>query len=75
MGVILKTIPLLICIGVISMISGQINTYLGSDLASLLIIGLVLREYSEMSIRMLTGELRVGETAVLRLLKQRRCGS
>ncbi|MCG1007649.1 lipopolysaccharide biosynthesis protein [Halorubrum lacusprofundi] len=70
MGVILKTIPLLICIGVISMISGQINTYLGSDLASLLIIGLVLREYSEMSIRMLTGELRVGETAVLRLLKQ-----
>jgi len=70
MGAVLKAIPLVLCISTVIITSKYINSYLGTDLTLLLVIGLVLREYSAMSIRVLTGELRVGETAVLRLLKQ-----
>ena len=42
---------------------GPINDYLGADLAMLLVLALVLQEAAKLTMQVLKGELRVGETA------------
>ena len=63
-AVLLKLVPLTLFSGIILAFSGPINTYLGEELAIYLIVALALREFSLLSMHMLKGELRVGETAL-----------
>ncbi|TKX40346.1 polysaccharide biosynthesis C-terminal domain-containing protein [Halorubrum sp. CGM4_25_10-8A] len=69
-GIILKlAVMLLVCI-IILMFRNYINQYLGSPLAFLLAIGMILREGMNTTIKVLNGEHRVGETAILELIYQ-----
>lgn len=50
---------------IVYIIQGYINQYIGTDLAILLILAIASREAYKLSINVLRGELRVGETALL----------
>lgn len=65
-GIILQILPILLISIIIFVLSGYINQYLGSNLAMWLIIGILLNNSSEFMLKVLRGELRVGETAVLK---------
>lgn len=69
-GIIIKAPPILLAAILVLSFRGIINGYLGADLSILLIIALVLHEYSELVNRVLVGELRVGETAIIELMRQ-----
>lgn len=64
----------LILVGVVSaailVFGGQVNRYVGHAVAGLLVVGLVLQEYSDLFVKVLIGEQRVGETASLDLVRQ-----
>lgn len=47
-----------------------VNGYLGADIAKFLVVALVLQEAGRLSLAVLRGELRVGETAVLGVTRQ-----
>lgn len=65
-GIVLQILPIsLICV-IIFVLSNYINQYLGSELAIWLILGIILNNSSEFIIKVLRGELRVGETAILK---------
>ena len=68
-AVLLKSLPVAAIIVGILIASEQLNNYLGSDAAHVLAIAIALQEFSRMWIYVLKGELRVGETAVLNVLK------
>jgi len=68
--IIAKSLPLLSIVLLTSIFWQEINSYLGGRLYIFIAIGLVLREIAFLSIFVLRGELRVGETASLHLLKQ-----
>lgn len=65
-----KLIPITIISAGIILFQGSINNYFGAELAQWLIIVLLVREYAQLSLFVLRGELRVGETAILKLTKQ-----
>lgn len=69
-ALILKIIPMSLLATVLILFHGIVNNYLGAHLAYFLVIGLILQEGSMLSIMVLNGELRVGETAILRLIRQ-----
>lgn len=52
------------------LLAPYINDYVGAEVASYLAVGIALREFARLSLAVLEGELRVGETAELQLLKQ-----
>lgn len=62
-AILLKGLLLLPFILGIVLFRGPINDYLGADLALLLVLALVLQEAAKLTIQVLKGELRVGETA------------
>jgi len=69
-GIVVKLFPiglagLLIFVGV-----RPLNAYLRADLAQLLIPAVFLREYSRLTMNVLNAELRVSETAGLRILQR-----
>lgn len=69
-SVLLKT---LLAIGssiIIFIFRHDLNNYLGGDFYLWLIIALVIQEYARLFLFVLKGELRVGETAFLRISRQ-----
>lgn len=67
---LLKLPPLLIISSLILIFSDIVNGYLGANLVEYLVIGLFIQEYSRLLIKVLNGELRAGETAILLLLQR-----
>ena len=68
--VALKVLPVSIILLGIFLGEPYINDYLGANVALLLGLAIVLQEVSQLSLAVLRGELRVGETAVLRVVRQ-----
>jgi len=68
-AVLLKTLPVAAMIVGILIASEQLNNYLGSDTTHFLAIAIAVQEFSRIWVYVLKGELRVGETAVLNVLK------
>lgn len=62
-AILLKSLLLLPFIIGIVLFRDPINNYLGADLALLLVVALVLEESAKLTLQVLKGELRVGETA------------
>ena len=62
-AVVMKVLLLLPFVAGILVFRGSINDYLGADLAVFLILALVLQEAAKLTMQVLKGELRVGETA------------
>ena len=50
------------------MLHSWINTYIGADVAVLLAVAIVLQEVAKLSVVVLKGRLRVGETAILNVV-------
>lgn len=69
-AVALKLVPLTVIILAILLLRPFINRYLGAELAIFLVVAIVLQEIAKLSIVVLKGELRVGETAVLGVARQ-----
>ncbi|PSP75005.1 polysaccharide biosynthesis protein [Halobacteriales archaeon QS_3_64_16] len=69
-GVSLKLAPLSIVAAAVWLLRGFVNEYLGADLAPLLLVAVVLYESSRLSIDVLRGRMRAGETASLEVLEQ-----
>jgi O-antigen/teichoic acid export membrane protein len=67
-GIILKILPVIVICVLILSITSRINSYIGASVSNLLIIGIIIYEISYLSIHILDGELRVGETAILRAI-------
>lgn len=67
---VLKLIPISFTIILVIIFESHINSYLGADLALLLAIALVFQELAQLSLFVLRGELRVGETAIFPVIKQ-----
>ncbi|QKY22032.1 flippase (plasmid) [Halolamina sp. CBA1230] len=68
--IILKLVPITTIIVLIIIFRPYINGYLGANLALLLVIALVIQELARLSLFVLRGELRVGQTAIFQLIKQ-----
>lgn len=62
-AILLKGLLLLPFLAGIVLFQDPINNYLGANLALLLVVALVLQESAKLTIQVLKGELRVGETA------------
>lgn len=62
-AILLKVLLLLPFVAGIVLFRKPINNYLGADLALFLALALVLQESANLTIQVLEGELRVGETA------------
>lgn len=64
----------LVSIGTVSilviLIADYINSYLGANWGLYLIIALAINQFSQLFIAVLHGELRVGETAIIKLAKR-----
>jgi len=69
-GILLKIIPLAVFLGAIMFLRGVVNDYVNADIAIWLMVGLVTSELYQLGLHVLSGELRVGETAVLRVTQK-----
>lgn len=69
-AILLKPIPIAIIILIIIVMRPLLDQYIGGEVALLLALAIVLQEIARLSVFVLRGELRVGETAVLRMLRQ-----
>lgn len=69
-AIIIKLVPLSVIVVAILLFRNSINAYLGAELALFLAVAVVLQEAALLVIAVLNGELRVGETAVLRALRK-----
>lgn len=65
----LKIPPIIFTAILILLARNHIEKYLGADLAILLILTLFVQEAAKMSLFVLRGELRVGETAIVEILQ------
>lgn len=68
-AIVMKLPILIIIITLIWMSKGHINQFLGEDIAALFIITLLFDQIGGLSISVLRGELRVGETALISVLR------
>ena len=68
-AIVLKLVPISVIILGILILQSYINSYVGAAVTVLLAVALLLREASQLSIATLSGELRVGETAILNVTK------
>jgi len=66
-ALLMKLLPMTIIIAGVILFSGFISTYVGSDIAVLVVLGILGSEFYKLGIGILSGELRVGETATIRL--------
>ena len=64
-GIALKLALFAIITGAILLFSSHLNQYIGAEVAGLLIIAIFFQEFAGLMMRVLQGELRVGETAIL----------
>jgi len=69
-AIALKFVPITAIVLAILLLRSYINNYLGADVAVFLAVAIVLQEAAQLSIFVLKGELRVGETAVLQVARQ-----
>lgn len=69
-AVVLKTGLTAVFVVLIFAFRGYINAYIGSDVAVLLGVGVFVQELALLMLVVLRGELRVGETAVLVLVRR-----
>lgn len=69
-ALLLKLVTILPLITIIYLFKDSVNAYLGAGLSIILIIGIILQEVAQTAIVVLRGELRVGETATILMLKQ-----
>ena len=69
-AILLKIVPIAVLVLVILVFRSIINGYLGAELASFLALAIVLQEAAQLAVAVLKGELRVGETAVLEVVRQ-----
>jgi len=69
-AIALKILPMSIVIGGILLFKPVINGYIGDNVAGLLALALVAQEAAQLAVFVLKGELRVGETAVLKIVRQ-----
>ena len=65
----LKLIPLSIVVLSIVVLSGFVNEYIGANVAGLLAVAMILREAAHLTMVVLEGELRVGETAIIKFAR------
>ncbi|MFB6202761.1 MAG: flippase [Halorhabdus sp.] len=61
-----KLVPMTLVVGLVLLFRDAINGYIGAEFALLLAVAIVIQDVSRLSVIVLRGELRVGETAVLR---------
>lgn len=66
-AMLIKSIPIIIITLFIIITKTYINNYIGSSIALFLAIAIIVQEIAKLTIFVLRGELRVGETAVLKL--------
>lgn len=64
-----KLLGLAIVVGLLWLARGVVTDYVGTAITPLLIVGLIARELSELSLFVVRGELRVGETAIIRFTR------
>lgn len=69
-GIVLKIIPLSIVGLFIIIFSSRLNTYLGGEYSLLLLLVLILREMSSLTIHILRGEHEISTSAVIKLFQQ-----
>jgi O-antigen/teichoic acid export membrane protein len=69
-SIVIKIFLALILSMVVAYFSPSLNSYVGSDVAFLLVIAIVVRDFSHLFEQVLRAELRVGETALLRLVNK-----
>ncbi|ELZ31372.1 membrane protein involved in the export of O-antigen and teichoic acid [Halogeometricum pallidum JCM 14848] len=69
-AVILKLVPITLIVAGILLLQSYVNNYIGENVAILLAAAIILQEAAQFAVVVLKGELRVGETAVLRLARQ-----
>ena len=67
---LMKTVPVSLIVVLIIAFRSHVNGYLGTPAAHYLIAGIVLQELSLVVMRTLDGELRVGETAIIKFVNQ-----
>lgn len=68
-AIAIKFVPIAVIISGVLLVQSSIDSYIGATVAVSLVVALLLREASMLSIAVLSGELRVGETAVLKVTK------
>lgn len=68
-AITLKTAPIVVIILTVLLAQSSLDSYIGTSVAVPLAVALILQEASGLSIAVLSGELRVGETAVLKVAK------
>lgn len=66
-GIAIKSIMIILLIFILIILRGYIDRYIGAEITILLIISIIFQEYAKLIMSALQGELRVGETAILRL--------
>lgn len=64
-GIAIKTGLLLVIVALMLLLRPYLNGYLGEELTVLLAIAIVFKEFAGLTMSVLKGELRVGETATL----------
>lgn len=67
-ALLLKFFPILFVSTVIYVFSARINRYVGLEVASLLVLGILIQESGRVVMKTLEGELRVGETSLIRFI-------
>lgn len=68
--IVLKVAPIFTIVLGILLLRPWINNYIGADVAVYLALALLLQEAAQLAVFVLKGELRVGETAVLKIAQQ-----
>jgi len=68
-GALLKLVPLAVVGGFVYVVRGQINGYVGLNVAILYFPLLLVEEYGRLSVAVLRGKLRIGETATIELAR------
>jgi len=64
-----KLVPMALVVGLILLFQDAINGYIGAEFAVFLAVAIVIQDVSRLSTIVLRGELRVGETAILRVTR------
>lgn len=69
-ALLIKIAPIFLIVSGILFFAPLINSYVGADIAILLAISVILQDGARVSLFVLKGELRVGETALLNVIRQ-----
>ena len=69
-GILIKLVVLLPVSAGLFVSDGLIYKYVGSDITSILILGLIAQQFGQFGLRTLNGEMRVGDTAIIRITQK-----